>query len=115
MAVHNRKMSHFPFLWLLLVFGNLLEDPSRLVGCLTLLKESNHPERVGRYHFVQVGKLVLVRVRLREEHLLTLLLHCGLVHHLAEVVTLEVAEKLHSMLHELMHQHECGLLGHTKY
>ncbi len=31
-----------------------------------------------------------------------------------EVVTLEVAEKLHLMPHELMHWHESGLLGHTK-
>jgi hypothetical protein len=31
-----------------------------------------------------------------------------------EVVTLEVAEKLHSMPHELVHWHESGLLGRTK-
>ncbi len=31
-----------------------------------------------------------------------------------EVVTLKVAEKLHLMPHELMHQHESGLLGRTK-
>jgi hypothetical protein len=31
-----------------------------------------------------------------------------------EVVTLEVAEKLHLMPGELVHWHECGLLGHTE-
>jgi hypothetical protein len=31
-----------------------------------------------------------------------------------EVVTLKVAEKLHSMPHELVHWHKSGLLGHTK-
>ncbi len=30
------------------------------------------------------------------------------------VVTLKVAEKLHLALHELVHQHESGLLGRTK-
>jgi hypothetical protein len=60
----SRKMSRFPFLWLLLVLGNLLKNASHLVGCLTLLEESNHPERVSRRHLVQVSKLVLVRLRL---------------------------------------------------
>ncbi len=63
-------MSHFPFLWLL-VLGNLLKSTSRLVSWLTLLKESNHPEQVGRHRLVQVGKLVLVRLRLCKEDLLT--------------------------------------------
>ncbi len=53
-------------------------------------------------------------LRLREEYLFTLLLHKGYVHFLKEVVTLEVAKKLHSMPGELVHWHECGLLGHTK-
>jgi hypothetical protein len=35
-------------------------------------------------------------------------------HHSMEVATLEVAEKLYSMLHELVNWHESGLLGHTK-
>ncbi len=51
-AMHGSKISHFLFLWLLLVLGNLLENASRLVGCLTLLKESNHLEQVGRHHLV---------------------------------------------------------------
>jgi hypothetical protein len=54
MAMGDRKMSRFLFLWLLLVLSNLLKNTSRLVGCLTLLKESNHPERVGRHHLFQV-------------------------------------------------------------
>jgi hypothetical protein len=107
-------MSRFLFLWLLLIFGNLIKNTSRLVNCLTLLEEGNHSELVGRYHLVQVGKLVLVRLRLHEEDLFTLLLRHGYVHRLTEVVTLEVAEKLHSTPHELMHWHESGLLGCTK-
>jgi hypothetical protein len=107
-------MSRFFFLWLLLILGNLIKNPSCLVGCLTLLKEGNHSERVGRYPLVQVDKLVLVRLRLCKKDLFTLLLRHGYVHCLTEVVTLEVAEKLHSMPHELVHWHESGLLGHTK-
>jgi hypothetical protein len=107
-------MSHFPFLWLLLILGNLLKNASRLVGRLTLLKETNHPEWVGRHCLVQVGKLVLVRLRLRKEDLLTLFLRCGYVHCLTDVVILKVAEKLHSTPRVLVHWHECGLLGHTK-
>ncbi len=114
MAMRGRKIIRFPFLWLLLVLGNLLKNASRLVGCLTLFKESNHLERVGRHHLVQVYKLVLMRLRLREEDLFTLLLHRGYFHHLTEVATLKVAEKLHLTPHDLMHWHECGFLGHTK-
>ncbi len=55
-----------------------------------------------------------MHLRLRKEDLFTLLLHRGYVHCLTEVVTLKVAEKLHSKPHELVHQHESGLLGHTK-
>jgi hypothetical protein len=114
MATRGRKMSHFLFLWLLLVLGNHLENPSHLIGCLTLLKESNHIEWVGRHHLVQVWELVLVHLRLRKVDLLTLLLHCGYFHCSTEVATLERAEKLHLMMRELVHWHEGGLLGRTK-
>ncbi len=114
MAMRGRNMSHFLFLWLLLVLGNLIKDASCLVGRLTLLKEGNHSEQVGRHHLIQVGKLVLVHLGLRKEDLFILLLHCRYVHHSTEVVTLKVAEKLHSTPHELVHQHESGLLGCTK-
>jgi hypothetical protein len=113
-ATRGRKMSYFTFLWLLLVLGNLLKNASRLVSRLTLLKESNHSEQVGRHCLVQVGKLVLVCLRLCKEDLFTLLLRRGYVHCLAEVVTLKVAEKLHSTPGELMYLHEYGLLGCTK-
>jgi hypothetical protein len=106
-------MSCFLFLQLLLIFGNLIKNASRLVGCLALLKEGNHSEQVGRHRLIQVGKLVLVRLRLRKEDLFTLLLRHGYVHHSTEVVTLKVAEKLHLTPHEL-NRHESGLLGHTK-
>jgi hypothetical protein len=114
MATRGRKMSCFPLLWLLLVLGNLLKNASRLAGCLTLLKESNHLERVLKHHFVQVSKLVLVRLGLHKEDFVTLLLRCGYIHCSTEVTTLKVAEKLRLMLCELMHEHECGLLGCTK-
>jgi hypothetical protein len=104
-------MSCFPLLWLLLVLGNLLKNASCLVGCLTLLKESNHLERVGRHRLVQVCKLVLVRLRLREEDLLALLLRHGYVHHLTEVATLEVAEKLYLMPREHVHCMRAGFLA----
>ncbi len=107
-------MSCFLFLRLLLILDNLIKNASRLAGCLTLLEEGNHSERVGRYHLVQVGELVLVHLRLRKEDLFTLLLRHGYVHHSTEVVTLEVAEKLHSTTHELVHRHESRLFGHTK-
>ncbi len=107
-------MSRFLFLWLLLVLGNLIKNTSRLVCCLTLLKEDNNSEWVGRHHLVQVSGLVLVRLGLRRDDLFALLLRCGYVHRLMEVVTFKVAEKLHSMPHELMHWHESGLLGRTK-
>ncbi len=102
------------FLQLPLIPGNLLENAIRLVGCLTLLKEGNHSEQVGRYRLVQVGELVLVHLGLRKEDLFTLLLHRGYVHRSTEVVALEVAEKLHSMPHEFMHWHESGLFCCTK-
>jgi hypothetical protein len=107
-------MSRFLFLWLLLILGNLIKNASCLVGCLTLLKKGNHSDRVGRHHLVQVGELVLVHLGLRKEDLFTLLLRHGYVHCSTEVVTLKVAEKLHSTPHELMHWHENGLLGRTK-
>jgi hypothetical protein len=102
------------FLWLLLVLGDLLKNASRLVSCLTLLEEGNHFELFGRHRLVQVSKLVLVCLSMCEEDLFTLLLCCGYVHRLTEVVTLEVAEKLHLMLHELVHWHESRLLCCTK-
>ncbi len=108
MAACCRNMSRTLFFWLLLVLGNLLKNASRLVGCLTLL--DNHSEQVGKYRLVQVGKLVLVHLRLRKEDLFTLLLRRVYIHRSTEVVTLKVAEKLHLTPHELVHWHESGLL-----
>ncbi len=113
MATCDRKLSRFPFLWLL-VLGDLLKNASRFVGCLTLLKEGNHLERVSRHCLVQVGKLVLVHLGLRKEDLFSLLLRCRYVHCSMEVATLEVAEKLYSTTHELMHWHESRLLRSTE-
>ncbi len=83
-ATYDRKLSRFPLIRLL-VLGNLLENASCLVGCLTLLEEGNHLEQVSRHHLVQVGKLVLVRLGLCEEDLFTLLLCCRYIHRLMEV------------------------------
>ncbi len=112
-ATCDRKLSHFPFLWLF-VLGNLLKNASRLVGCLTLLEEGNHLEQVNRHHLVQVGKLVLLRLGLHEEDLFTLLLCCRYVHCSTKVTILEVAEKLYLTPHELMHWHESRLLRSTE-
>jgi hypothetical protein len=73
----GRKMSRFLFLWLLLILGNLIKNASRLAGHLTLLKEGNHSEWIGRYPLVQIAELVLVRLRLHEEDQFTLLLRHG--------------------------------------
>jgi hypothetical protein len=113
MATCDRKLSRFPFLRLL-VFCNFLKNASHLVGCLPLLKEGNHLERVNRHRLVQISKLVLVHLRLHEEDLFTLLLRRRYVHCLAEVTTIEVAEKLHSTPRELVHWHESGLLRITE-
>ena len=77
MDTRGRKMSRFLLFWLLLVLGNLFKNASCLVGCLTLLEESNKFEQVSRHCLVQVRKLELMRLGLRKEDLFTLLLCCG--------------------------------------
>jgi hypothetical protein len=57
-----------------------------------------------------VWQIVLVRLRLHKVDLFTLLLRHGYIHCSTEVTTLEVAEKLYSMPHELVHWHESGFL-----
>jgi hypothetical protein len=113
MATCDRKLSRFPFLWLL-DLGNLLENTSRLVGCLTLLEEGNHLERASRHHLVQVSELVLMHLGLHEEDLSTLFLRRRYVHCSMEVATIKVAEKLYSTLLELVYWHESGLLRSTE-
>jgi hypothetical protein len=112
--MHGRKMSLFLFFWLLLVLGDLLKNARHLVGQLTLLKESNKLGRVSRQRLVQVCKLELMRLGLCADDLFTILLRHEYLHHLTEVATLVIAEKLYLTLHELVHWHESGLLGHTK-
>jgi hypothetical protein len=113
-ATHGRKMSHFLFLQLILILGNLLKNARWLVGCLTLLKEGDELDQVSRHNLIQVRELVLVCLRLRKEDLFILLLCRGHFHHLTEVATLEIAEELYLTPHELIHWHEGGLLGSTK-
>ncbi len=113
-ATRGRKISHFLLFWLLLVLGDLLENASCLVGCLTLPEESNQLERVSRHCLVQVRELEMMRLGLCKENLFTLLLRHGYFHHLTKIATLKIAEKLYSTLHEFLHRHESGLLGHTK-
>ncbi len=55
-----------------------------------------------------------MRLGLRKEDLFTLLSRRRYVHCLTEVTTLEVAEKLYSTPHELVHWHESGLLRSTE-
>ena len=107
-------MSHFLFLWLLLILGNLLKNTSCFVGCLTLLEESNHPEQVSRHRLIQVRELELMCLGLQEEDLFTLLLCCGYFHRSMEIATLKIAEELHLTLHKLVHWHESGLFGRMK-
>jgi hypothetical protein len=112
--MRDRKLRHFLLFWLLLVLGIVLDNASCLVGCLTLLKESDHLEWFGRHRLVQVIELELMCLGLREEDLFTLLLRHGYFCCSTEVATLEVAEKLHSTPHELVHWHKSRLLGCTK-
>jgi hypothetical protein len=114
MATGVRKMSRSLLFWLLLVLGNLLKNAGRLVGRLTLLKESDQLERVSRHRLVQVHKLELVHLGLHKEDLFTLLLCRGYFHCSTEVATLKVAEKLYLTPHELVHWHKSRLLGHMK-
>ncbi len=51
---------------------------------------------------------------LRKEDLFALLLCHGHFHCLTKVAAIKVAEELYLMPHELMHQHEGGLLSSTK-
>jgi hypothetical protein len=113
-ATRDGKMSCLFFFWLLFVLGNLLKNASCFVGRLTLLNESNELERVHGHHLVQVCKLKLMRLGLREEDLFTLLLHHGYLHGWMEVATVKIAEELYSMPHELVHWHKGRLLGSTK-
>ncbi len=66
MATCDRKLSRFPFLWLL-VLGNLFKNASHLIGCLTLLKEGSHLERVSRCHrpWLYGGKHSLLKAAIR--------------------------------------------------
>ncbi len=104
-----------PFSFPLAAFYPWQSYQERQLTCqlLDTAKEGNHSERVGRRRLIQVSKLVLVCLRLCKEDLFTLLLHCGYVHHSMEVDTLEVAEKLHLMPHELVNWHESRFLGRT--
>jgi hypothetical protein len=114
MAMRGRKMSHFLYLWLLLILGHLLENASCLVSSLTLLEECNELEWVNRHRLVQVCTLKFVCLGLRKEDLFTLLLRCVYFYHSTEVATLKIAEKLYLKPHELVHRHERRLLGSTK-
>ncbi len=104
-------MSCFLFFWLLFFLGDLLKNASHVVGCLTLLKESNELEWVSGHRLVQIHKLEPMRLGLRGEDLFTLLLCRGHFHCSTEVATLEIAEELYLMPHDLVHWHESGLLG----
>jgi hypothetical protein len=73
-------VSCFLFFWLLFILGDLLKNASCLVGCLTLLEESNELEKVSGHHLIQVRKLELMHLELREEDLYTLFLYHGYFH-----------------------------------
>ena len=112
-AASNGKMGHLLF-FLLFHLLDLLKDTSHFIGSLMLLEKDNKPKWVRRQHLVHLRKLVLMCLGLREEDLFVLLLCCGQLHHSMDVATVKVAEKLYSMLHELMHWHVGRLLGGAK-
>ncbi len=94
--------------------GDLLKNTGRFIGSLILLKKGNEPKRVHGHNFVHLHELKLMCLGLCEEDLLALLLRRGQLHYLTDVATVEVAEKLYSTPHELVHWHEDGLLSGTK-
>jgi hypothetical protein len=114
MAAHDGKMSHLLLFWLLLVLGDLLKNAGHCIGSLTLLEKGNKPKQVHGHCLVCLHKLKLMCLGLCKEDLFALLFHCGQLHHLTDVATIEVAEELYSTPHELMHRHEGGLLGGAK-
>jgi hypothetical protein len=107
-------MSFLLLLWLLLVLGNVLKNASRFIDSLTLLQKDDEPKRVLGHYFVCLCELKLMRLGLRKEDLFALLLRRGQLHRSTDVATVEIAEELYSMPHELMHWHEGGLLGGAK-
>jgi hypothetical protein len=111
-AGSNRKMSRL-LLSLLLFVLDLVKDTDCFISSLTLLK-CYDPQRVCGHHFVCFSELVLMRLGLRKEDLFGLLLCCGQLHHLTDIATVEVVEKLFLTPHEFIHRHEGGLLGCAK-
>ncbi len=113
-ATRSKMMSRLLFFWLPFALDNLLKSARCFVSCLTLLKQSDELEQVRGHHLVCIRELKLMRLGLREEELLNLLLHCGYFHHSTELATIEIADEVYSPPHEPVHQHESGLLGGTK-
>jgi hypothetical protein len=113
-AVHNKKMSYLLLFWLLIFLGDFLKNAGCFIGSLTLLGKGNKMKQVCGHHLVCLCKLELMHLGLHKEDLFALLLHCGQLHHLTDVVTIKVAEELYSTPHELMNWLEGGLLGGAK-
>ncbi len=90
------------------------QERQPLCRLLDTAQKRDEIDRVIGHHLVQVCKLELMRLGLHKENLFTLLLRRGYFHHSVEVATIKIAEKLYLTLHELVHQHESGLLGSTK-
>jgi hypothetical protein len=113
MTASDRRMSCFLILWLFL-FLELVKDTGRFVSSLALLKKGYKPKRVCGHCFVCLRKVKLMRLWLRKKHFFCFLLRRGQLHCSTEESAIKVAEELHSMPHEFMHQHECTLLCNTK-
>ncbi len=113
MLMSNRNMSHFLFLWLLLLL-ELVKDIGCFIGRLTLLEKGHKPKMVHGHCFVCFCKLKLMCLGLHEKDLFAFLLRCGKLHCLTEVAAVVIAEELHLMPHKLMHWHEGGLLDNAK-
>jgi hypothetical protein len=112
-AASDGKMSRH-HLFQLLFLLDLVKDAGRFIVSLTLLEKGCEPKWIHRHCLVCFRKLVLMHLGLCKEDLLTLLLHCGQIHRLTDIDTVEVAEELYSTLHELIHRHKGGLLGCPK-
>ena len=92
----------------------LIEYTVRSIGVLALLEEANERDVVVGQSFMRFRILLLMLPRHREEDLLDLLGLRGQLHRRTKEPFLEVAHKLHSLPHVVMHRHECGLSSRAK-
>jgi hypothetical protein len=106
-------MIHLLLCWLLLLL-ELVKDTGFFTSGLTMLKKGHEPKSFCGQRLVCLRKRLLMHLGLRQKDLFALLLHCGQLHPLMEIVAIKVAEKLHLRPHKFMHRQERVILGSAK-